>query len=106
MQRQSSEIKHNQSTYVVCSQTNERENNEDSFQVFSLTPTIGQKPITILAVADGMGGHAYGEHVSEQVLRKLSLSLFEQLIIESSLNNNVINETEFNSKNYKNIPNF
>ncbi|NJL64941.1 MAG: serine/threonine-protein phosphatase [Methylacidiphilales bacterium] len=68
------------------------------FQVFSLTPTIGQKPITILAVADGMGGHAYGEHVSEQVLRKLSLSLFEQLIIESSLNNNVINETSVSSE--------
>lgn len=71
---------------VVCSETNQRENNEDSFQVFALVPGLGQHPIVVLAVADGMGGHAYGEHVSREALRKVSLSLFEQLTVEASLN--------------------
>ncbi|MCS6863068.1 MAG: protein phosphatase 2C domain-containing protein [Abditibacteriales bacterium] len=71
---------------VVCSETNQRENNEDSFQVFSFVPAIGQSPVVVLAVADGMGGHAYGEHVSREALRKVSLSLFEQLTVEPSLN--------------------
>ncbi|NJM72665.1 MAG: serine/threonine-protein phosphatase [Scytonema sp. RU_4_4] len=76
----------NHPSYVVYSQTNQRDQNEDSFQIFALTPALGQKPVIIMAVADGMGGHAYGEDVSQQTLRKLSLSLFEQLTIESSLN--------------------
>lgn len=49
---------------VVYSETNQWENNEDSFQVFAFVPALGQPPIVVLAVADGMGGHAYGEHVS------------------------------------------
>lgn len=40
----------------------------------------------VLAVADGMGGHAYGEEVSREGLRKLSLSLFEQLSVGPLLN--------------------
>ena len=72
--------------YEVLSRQNQRENNEDSFQVFTLTPRSDRPPIYILAVADGMGGHAYGEQASEQTLRKLSLSLFESLTVESSIN--------------------
>lgn len=71
---------------VVCSETNQRENNEDSFQVLTLTPALGEPPVVVLGVADGMGGHAYGEHVSREALRKVSLSLFEQLIVEPSIN--------------------
>lgn len=72
--------------YVVRSQTNQRENNEDSFLVFTLSPVVGQPPLYFLAIADGMGGHAYGEHVSREALRKVSLSLFEQLSVEPHLN--------------------
>ncbi|MDF5727130.1 MAG: protein phosphatase 2C domain-containing protein [Rhizonema sp. PD38] len=86
MTQQISEVQINQPNYVVYSQTNQREQNEDSFQIFALTPVLGQKPVTFMAVADGMGGYAYGEDISQQTLRKLSLSFFEQLTIESSLN--------------------
>lgn len=72
--------------YVVCSETNQRTQNEDSFLVFSIPPNLEQKAITILAVADGMGGHDYGEIMSQETLRKFSLSLFEQIIIQSCLN--------------------
>ncbi|MDJ0724596.1 MAG: protein phosphatase 2C domain-containing protein [Prochloraceae cyanobacterium] len=72
--------------YEVLSRQNKRENNEDSFQVFSLTQSGDRPPIHILAVADGMGGHAHGEQASEQTLRKLSLSLFESLTVDSSIN--------------------
>lgn len=71
---------------VVRSETNQRENNEDSFHICALTPALGQPPIIVLAVADGMGGHEYGEHVSREALRKMSLALFEQLILEPSIN--------------------
>lgn len=72
--------------YIVRSETNLRENNEDSFQIFQLLPIPGSSPMTILAVADGMGGHAYGEEVSREALRKISLSLFEQLVVDRSIN--------------------
>jgi protein phosphatase len=74
------------SQYVVRSETNHRENNEDSFHVFTLVPTPEQPPIVVLTVADGMGGHAYGEHVSREALRKVSSTLFEELITEPSIN--------------------
>lgn len=89
MTQHNSDVLINQPNYVVYSQTNQREQNEDSFQIFALTPVLGQKPITFMAVADGMGGYAYGEYISQQTLRKLSLSLFEQLTIESSLNRSI-----------------
>jgi serine/threonine protein phosphatase PrpC len=37
-------------------------------------------------VADGMGGHAYGECVSREALRKVALALCESLLIEPRLN--------------------
>ncbi|MBW4635369.1 MAG: protein phosphatase 2C domain-containing protein [Iphinoe sp. HA4291-MV1] len=97
------DIKSNYPSYVVYSQTNQRQQNEDSFQIFTLTPALGQKPIIIMAVADGMGGHAYGEDVSQQTLRKLSLSLFEQLTIESSLNRYVTSVTPITSNNLSQV---
>lgn len=72
--------------YVVRSETNQRENNEDSFQVIPMLPPSRRAPIMVLAVADGMGGHAYGEEVSREGLRRLSLSLFEQLSVGPVLN--------------------
>jgi protein phosphatase len=73
--------------YVIRSEVNKRQNNEDSFIVWEIKPNAHENPITILAVADGMGGHAHGEIVSREVLRKISLAIFEQLAIAPALNN-------------------
>lgn len=72
--------------YVAFSIQNERENNEDSFLVTTLLPRPGHSPLTLLAIADGMGGHAHGEDISREALRKLGLTLCEQLIIAPSIN--------------------
>lgn len=86
--------------YFVRSQINGRDANEDSFLTLALRPSItgkSEQELYILAIADGMGGHAHGEEISYQALKKLSLSLFEQLIVNPNLNRErslVINETE------------
>lgn len=72
--------------YAVRSEVNQRDNNEDSFQISQIVPIAGHEPITILAVADGMGGHAYGEVVSQEALKKVIGSLHEKLVIETSIN--------------------
>lgn len=84
----SSNVQEVKPTYIVQSIKNQRENNEDSFQVFSLIPAsaIGQSLVTVLSVADGMGGHEHGEEVSREALRTVSRALFEQLTVERSLN--------------------
>jgi serine/threonine protein phosphatase PrpC len=71
---------------VVCSEVNERANNEDSFHIYDLHPSTDQPPIKILSVADGMGGYDHGEHVSRETLRKVSLALFEQLCVMPAIN--------------------
>jgi protein phosphatase len=75
-----------QPQFVVRSETNQRDNNEDSFLVVSFSVGALAQPLYLLALADGMGGHEHGEHVSAQTLKKLSLSLFEQLITDNALN--------------------
>ncbi|MDX1935056.1 MAG: PP2C family serine/threonine-protein phosphatase [Capsulimonadales bacterium] len=70
---------------AVCSQTNGRSNNEDSYFVQTL-PIGGDAPAVLLALSDGMGGHDFGEHASRETLRKLALLLFEQFAILPRLN--------------------
>lgn len=72
--------------YAVYSAVNQRENNEDSFQIFTLSPAIGHPPITILAVADGMGGHDRGEEFSRLALEKLSQTLCDPFLIATTVN--------------------
>lgn len=74
------------SSCFVKTGINQRENNEDSFHIYDLYLPAGQK-LKILAIADGMGGHAYGEHVSREALHKTSLALFEQLCVDPVINN-------------------
>jgi PPM family protein phosphatase len=72
-------------TYVTRSVINKRDTNEDCYQVLALIPSLEKPPLYLLAIADGMGGHAHGEDVSRETLRKLSLTLAEQLTILPSL---------------------
>jgi protein phosphatase len=72
--------------YFVRTDQNQRENNEDSFLVFSLQPDVGSPPLVLLAVADGMGGFAHGEDVSSEALRKISHALFECWVVGRRLN--------------------
>ena len=72
--------------YVVRSETNQRENNEDSFQILQLVPHLGEDPITVLVIADGMGGLPHGEDLSREALRKFSIAFFEQISVEPCLN--------------------
>jgi serine/threonine protein phosphatase PrpC len=71
---------------IVRSEVNRREQNEDSFQVYDLLTPAAPGGLQVLAVADGMGGHAYGEHVSREVLRTVSRALFEQCVVLPTLN--------------------
>ena len=71
--------------YFICSERNKRPKNEDSFLVCQLLPLVGREPVTILALADGMGGYAHGEHISREALRTTSAALFEQLCVRPAL---------------------
>lgn len=72
------------SSYYVYSEVNQRPKNEDSFFTYHLPTT--QQTITVLSIADGMGGLNFGEQVSRETLRRVYLALCERLIIGSSLN--------------------
>lgn len=76
---QSQVKKNKRPKYIARSEINRRSNNEDSFQIFSLMRSPELEPITILAIADGMGGHANGKKLSWETLRKFSVSLFEEV---------------------------
>lgn len=72
--------------WVVRSEVNRREQNEDSFQVYELLTPAAPGGLKVLAIADGMGGHVYGEQVSREVLRTASRALFEQCVVIPTLN--------------------
>jgi protein phosphatase len=63
---------------------NQRSKNEDSYQISVLSPQWSIPPITVLAVADGMGGHQYGEKASQETLQRFNTSLYEQLLSVTS----------------------
>ena len=65
---------------------NGRDNNEDSYTVFSLPLEVGGPEVVVLAIADGMGGYSHGEDVSREALLRLAHGLFDQWVIGGSLN--------------------
>lgn len=84
----SSQVRAIASQVAICSQTNGRANNEDSYFV-QLLPTLpGTDPVLLLTLSDGMGGHDFGELASRETLRKLALLLFEQYAVLPQLNGN------------------
>lgn len=73
--------------YTCLSDVNRREDNEDSHLAVEFTPFGAGAPLLLLCVADGMGGYEHGAEVSREVLRRLCVSLFQQLTVEPALNN-------------------
>jgi PPM family protein phosphatase len=71
---------------TVRNEINQRKSQEDSFYVGTIIPGVGRSPIDLLIIADGMGGYEHGGDVSEQAVRKLTLSLFEALAIVPNIN--------------------
>lgn len=71
---------------AFLSEQNQRDENEDSFVVVDFRPFGGGSNITMLGVADGMGGYQHGELVSREALRRISLLMFEQLAVAPALN--------------------
>ncbi|MEN9205541.1 MAG: protein phosphatase 2C domain-containing protein [Thermostichales cyanobacterium DRC_bins_46] len=66
-------------SYVVRSEQNKRENNEDSFDCFWFSPTLNGDPLTVMMVADGMGGHEHGEDVSREALLAMKSYLVQHI---------------------------
>ncbi len=64
--------------YYFRTETNQRSNNEDSLDRSELSVT-DSPPITLLLLADGMGGYAHGEDVSSAALQQFKLTLREKL---------------------------
>lgn len=68
---------------VACGQSTgkQRDHNEDS--LFAITITLGNgtnsQPIGLFMVADGMGGHQYGEVASNVAVRTIASYLLEKL---------------------------
>ena len=75
--------------FALRSEVNERDGNEDSHAVFTITPGLGEPPIIFFSIADGMGGYSHGKDVSREVLSQVSQSLFRQLVTERSINSSV-----------------
>lgn len=73
-------------TYACLSEINQRENNQDSYVVVEFTPFGSTEPLLLLAVADGMGAYEHSAEVSREVLRRVCVTLFEQLTVERALN--------------------
>ncbi|GAB4210571.1 MAG: Stp1/IreP family PP2C-type Ser/Thr phosphatase [Synechococcales cyanobacterium] len=65
--------------FVTRSEQNGRDNNEDSFDAFWFAPNLNEDPITVLSVADGMGGHEHGEDVSREALLALKAYLVQHI---------------------------
>jgi PPM family protein phosphatase len=64
--------------YYSRTETNQRSNNEDSLDRSELSVSDAP-PITLLLLADGMGGYAHGEDVSSAALEQFKLTLREKL---------------------------
>ena len=72
--------------YAVISEQNQRTGNEDSFLASCFYPFGSDKPLILLGIADGMGGHEHGADISREALRRMHLVLFEQLAVTPALN--------------------
>lgn len=72
--------------FIVRNELNQRKSQEDSFYVGKIVVGCDRLPIELLIVADGMGGYEHGADMSEQAIRKLTISLFEALAIVPNIN--------------------
>jgi PPM family protein phosphatase len=60
--------------YFFRTEINQRSNNEDSLDRTELS-LAGESPITLLSLADGMGGYEHGEEISREGLQQFKQTL-------------------------------
>jgi PPM family protein phosphatase len=70
--------------YFFRTETNQRSNNEDSLDRAELS-LVGESPITLLSLADGMGGYEHGEEMSQEGLQQFKQTLRGKLNKADSL---------------------
>lgn len=86
-----------QTKHYKFTTVNQRENNEDSCLAYDLI--VDNRLYSILLLSDGMGGHDYGEIISNTVMSNLSMLINKSILDKAIIPQLQAEETEKKSSN-------